>query len=279
MKKLISSLAAVAMIAIAGCGGSGSSPESTSIVAMNDQPAATSVSKDAEVVHGELIVKFNSSVTSSDATSVHKSVGKSVGLPPAEVIQHFDSVNVSHIKVPAGMTDADAAQAYRNSGMVDVVEPNTIVHIESIPNDTYYKNSEWNMPMISAPAAWDKSTGSSNVIVGVIDSGVQADHPDLKANWSGYWYNAITPTSTTPIDDNGHGTHVAGIIGAQGNNAAGVAGVNWNSKIAACKFSNNSPFYKYPPKPPIPSSKIQLTVLYLSYSVYLIRALNCHTFS
>ena len=236
MKKLIFVLAVMSMIA--GCGGGSVSVQ----VAQNESlPVVTSpVQKDVEVVPGELIVKFNSSADASAIASTHKMVGKSVGSAASEVIQHFDSINTSHIKVPAGMTDSEATKMYLNSGKVDYVEPNTVVNINSIPNDVYYKNSEWNMPMISAPAAWDKTNGSANVIIGVIDTGIEPTHPDLKNNWSGYWFNAITNSSTTPIDDNGHGTHVAGIIGAQGNNSAGVAGVNWTSKIAACKFINSA---------------------------------------
>ncbi|MGV8108403.1 NBR1-Ig-like domain-containing protein [Methanospirillum sp.] len=87
---------------------------------------------------------------------------------------------------------------------------------------------------IDAPEAWAVTKGSTSVIVGVVDSGVDYNHPDLAANMVG-GYNAITGT-TNPMDDNGHGTHCAGTIGAVGNNGIGVVGVNWNVKIMPLKF-------------------------------------------
>ncbi|MFI5377923.1 MAG: S8 family serine peptidase [Tepidisphaerales bacterium] len=106
---------------------------------------------------------------------------------------------------------------------------------------------------ISAPAAWDVTQGSSDVVVAVIDTGVQLDHPDLAANiWTvpggipgdGYiddvhGWNFVNNTNN-PTDDQGHGTMVAGIIGAIGNNGVGVTGVNWNVKILPLKFIDST---------------------------------------
>lgn len=95
---------------------------------------------------------------------------------------------------------------------------------------------------IDANNAWAITTGSRNVIVAVVDSGVDYKHPDLKANmWSMpgqpnvHGYNAIN-NSLDPMDDNNHGTHVAGTIGAVGDNDVGVAGVNWKVSIMGIKF-------------------------------------------
>ena len=113
---------------------------------------------------------------------------------------------------------------------------------------------------INAPQAWDFTTGSSDTVVAVIDSGVDYTHPDLAANmWTnpgeiaangldddanGYiddihGINAITG-SGDPFDDNGHGTHVSGTIGAVGNNGVGVVGVNWAVRIVGCKFLDSA---------------------------------------
>jgi subtilisin family serine protease len=112
---------------------------------------------------------------------------------------------------------------------------------------------------ISAVQAWDVSTGSNSIVVGVIDTGVDYNHPDLSANiWSApasfsvtvggrtitcaagtHGYNAVTNTCT-PLDDNNHGTHVSGTIGARGNNSSGVVGVNWTTSIMGLKFLNSS---------------------------------------
>lgn len=94
---------------------------------------------------------------------------------------------------------------------------------------------------IDAPEAWDITTGSAEVLVAVIDSGVDYTHPDLAANmWTdtdgthGYDFFA---NDSDPQDENGHGTHVAGTIAAVGNNGIGVTGVAWNAKIMACRFT------------------------------------------
>ena len=139
-------------------------------------------------------------------------------------------------------------------------EPNGVLEIQKTPNDQYYGN-EYGLPSINAPAAWDVTTGSASAVVGVIDTGIDVNHPDLLPNlWTnpgeiegdgidndhnGYvddvhgwnFYN-----NTPDVDDlNGHGTHVSGTIAAAGNNGLGVTGVNWNAKIMALKIGGTSP--------------------------------------
>jgi subtilisin family serine protease/fibronectin type 3 domain-containing protein len=114
---------------------------------------------------------------------------------------------------------------------------------------------------IDAPEAWDISTGSTSVVVGVIDTGVDYTHPDLSANiWSApssftvniggimttcpagsHGFNAITHVCD-PFDDEGHGTHVSGTIGARGDNGIGVTGVNWITRIIGGKFLDSGGF-------------------------------------
>ena len=124
-----------------------------------------------------------------------------------------------------------------------------------LPNDPRYPE-QWGLTKISADKAWEITTGKQDIIIAVIDSGVDYNHPDLAANiWKNpreipnngidddgnryiddvYGYDFINKKSD-PTDDNGHGTHVAGIIGAVGNNGIGVAGMNWNVKIMPLKF-------------------------------------------
>lgn len=140
-------------------------------------------------------------------------------------------------------------------------EPNYLVTAIATPNDSLFgelwglDNSATPAADISAVPAWDITTGSTGVVTGIIDTGVDYTHPDLSANmWrapasftvniggqdilcpaGSYGFNAIT-NSCDPMDDNSHGTHVAGTIGATGHNGAGVVGVNWTTRMMGLKF-------------------------------------------
>lgn len=107
-------------------------------------------------------------------------------------------------------------------------QPNFIYRPFITPNDPQY-GSLWGMPTINAPTAWDTSTGSNSVVVGVLDTGLDMSHPDLVGVGVNP-HNAISGSSNVS-DSVGHGTHVSGTIGAVGNNGIGVAGVNWNVSI------------------------------------------------
>ena len=126
------------------------------------------------------------------------------------------------------------------------------------PNDAYY-STQWALPKISAPSAWGERTDASSVIVAVLDSGINYRHVDLSGNmWHNpqpsavlralfednsinindeYGIRCIDDTiSGDPMDDVGHGSHCAGIIGAVGNNGTGVCGAAWRVKLMACKW-------------------------------------------
>lgn len=134
-------------------------------------------------------------------------------------------------------------------------QPNWQVAATTTPNDVYYP-SQFALPLISASEAWETTTGSDQLLVAVIDTGIDYTHPDLSAKmWrnpgeipgngvdddkNGYvddvhGINAITNTGN-PMDDNSHGTHVAGIIGASTNNNRGISGVAWNVRLVGAKF-------------------------------------------
>ena len=105
------------------------------------------------------------------------------------------------------------------------------------PNDPYYP-LQWSLKKINAQAAWSVSAGSPSIVVAVVDSGVDLGHPDL-AGQLVPGFNCVDAGSP-PQDDHGHGTHVAGTIGAKANNAAGVVGVAWGAKIMPVKTIDRS---------------------------------------
>jgi len=161
------------------------------------------------------------------------------------------------LELPQNIKEEDAIKMLKNDPDIEYVEPNYIQSINQSSNDTLYSRL-WGMRNISAPDAWDKETGSADVIVAVIDTGVDYSHEDLKANmWRNvgeipnnqidddgngfvddvYGYDFFN-NDGDPKDDHSHGTHVAGTIGATGNNSTGVVGVNWNTRIMALKFLN-----------------------------------------
>src|SRR5688572_29729169 len=154
------------------------------------------------------------------------------------------------------------ATALAKNPHVEYAEPNYILTLVPAPNDTYYtqlwglKNtgqvisgsSGYAGSDIDAEPAWTVTTGSSSVVVGIVDTGIDYTHTDLAANmWSNpggkgnvacgagtHGFNGITKTCD-PMDDHDHGTHVAGTIGAVGNNNVGVTGVNWNVSLMGLK--------------------------------------------
>ena len=118
------------------------------------------------------------------------------------------------------------------------VYPNHRVRAMKTPNDPSYREL-WGMERIGAPDAWEVSTGSRSVIVAVVDTGIDYTHPDLAANvvkdLDGQQGFDSVNNDRDPFDDYGHGTHVAGTIGAVGNNSVGVAGVNWTTGLLGVK--------------------------------------------
>jgi subtilisin family serine protease len=229
----------------------------------NSTPANSgSVKKPSKYRDRELIVKFRNTASEAGKKNLHQKHG-SVRL------KEFPSLRLHHVKLKKGLTVAEAIKEYQADPDVEYAEPNYLVSSLALPNDTRFVEL-WNLyntgqsggasgADINAPSAWDISTGSSDVVVAVIDTGIDYTHPDLMANlWTSptelngqtgtdddgngyaddiYGYNALTHAGD-PLDDFGHGTHVAGIIGAAGDNELGIVGVSWNVKIMSCKFLN-----------------------------------------
>jgi hypothetical protein len=142
---------------------------------------------------------------------------------------------------------------------VKYAQPNWIYHVDGVPNDPYFTNQwDWDQPNdadVDGPEAWDVATDASSVIVADIDTGMEYTHSDLAANvWvnpnevagngidddGNGWIDDVHGIDTVnndadPADDNGHGTHTAGTIGAVGDNGIGVTGACWKAQIMPLK--------------------------------------------
>ena len=216
----------------------------------------------AQYVTGELIVQYAASASTAERNAIVR------GLGAHRVESLRDRVDV--LKVPVGLSIANAIRALDGDAAVDFVEPNWVYTHSAVSNDTYYTNgSLWGMYGANtspanqfgsgAAAAWaGGKTNCSSAIVGIIDEGYMFSHTDLAANAFknpgeiegngrdddgnglvddvyGWDFDGNNNTVFDGVGDD-HGTHVAGTIGGKGGNGAGVAGVCWDVKLMGAKF-------------------------------------------
>jgi subtilisin family serine protease len=135
-----------------------------------------------------------------------------------------------HAFVMSGPNARGALQRLQRDGRVLDVHPNYLVSMHRVPNDPHYGTQAWHYSMVGLPTAWDLAIGSHEVVAAVIDSAIKVDHPDLDGRIvGGYDFRTNTRAIQTPA--HWHGTHVAGTIGAHGNNGIGVSGVAWDVRI------------------------------------------------
>jgi len=219
---------------------------------------------------GEILVRFKSGVDTAKIKSMHRAVG-------ASIMRRFATLGIELVTLPRGLTVEDAIKAYRTNPEVEYAEPNYIVRKAILPNDTDF-NVQWGLNNIGqsidgitgisdsdidAPEAWDIHTGDGVVVVAVIDTGIDYNHPDLSENiWinpdeiidgidndgNGYvddirgWDFAYYDNDPMDDDIDSHGTHVAGIIGGVGNNGIGISGVVWRVRLMPIKVLDSSGF-------------------------------------
>lgn len=180
-------------------------------VKFHTHPSALEMSEIERAIDGKLIKNLNTICIFSSESKT-----------PAELIDYFDDdrnvvyVEPHYIYLP-------------NENDEDV----THWDVTRSPNDVLYPDYQWNLPMIGTEAGWAFSRGSRDVTIAVLDTGVNLDHPDL-VNRLTRGHNVLE-NNDQPNDDNGHGTHVAGIIASQTNNFEGIAGLTWFNKVMPIK--------------------------------------------
>ena len=199
----------------------------------------------------DILVKPRAGV---DLSPLHRALG-------LNVLQVLPAIgNLAVVQVPPGATADELIAVYQQSGLVQYAEHDLYLHALATPNDPGYTGGyQWSLQNVGqngglpgadihAWEAWNYATSAANVIVAVVDTGIRYTHQDLAANM---WVNPADGSHginvvnngrkpNDPWDDYGHGSHVAGIIGAVTGNGAGIAGICWRVQLMACKFLDSS---------------------------------------
>jgi len=210
-------------------------------------------SDEAPSVPGQLIVRFKAGISKSGIEAVNQTLGANASpVTPADPQLYV-------IDLPQGMDNVAGLSTFNGLESVEYAEENFIYQPVAIPNDPLFSQL-YGLNRISAPAAWDITTGDPTIVIADTDTGADYNHVDLAANvWvnqgeicdngidddgNGYVDDCIGwdffNNNNNPIDSNGHGTNTAGIMGAVGNNGIGVTGVMWNAQIMLLKMGNGS---------------------------------------
>lgn len=210
----------------------------------------------SDYVSGQVLVKFNPTLSSSMVKATIASYG-------LKQIKRIPRLNIFQLQVPKTMTVKEMVSYLEQNPDVQYAEPNYKAYLAVTPNDTLFKyqyalknsGQEIGIPGspqgkssadIKATEGWEETKGNEDVLIAVVDSGVDMEHPDLKDNI----YSSGKDFANDDLDatdDNGHGTFVAGIAAAVTNNSEGIAGVAWNCKILPVKVAdeNGEAFYSW----------------------------------
>ncbi|HXI57817.1 MAG TPA: S8 family serine peptidase, partial [Polyangia bacterium] len=245
---LVLIVASASAVAATGCGSSKHAPTPPPVLQTGDG---------VQYLAHEVVIQLRAGVS---AQSLHDALAM-VGGRIIDDGGPLGARGFRRVQLPNTVTADLAISQLVSSGSIGKAERNYMVQALVTPNDTRM-GELWGMAKIGAPQAWDTSTGSSTVLVAISDTGIDYTHPELAANvWTnpgeipgngidddhnGYIDDVhgwdFANGDGDPMDDNGHGSHVSGTIGAVGNNGAGVAGVNWKVKLIGTKFlgSNGS---------------------------------------
>jgi len=150
------------------------------------------------------------------------------------VIGELDDLGIYVVSLPPSASEKAVAHALSQHPHIKFAEPDALVRGDFVPNDTYY-TSEWHLQTLDAPSAWNVANGTG-VTVAILDSGIDATHPDLAnqlvPGWN-FWDN-----NSNTADVYGHGTKVAGVVAAAGNNSMGVAGIAFGARLMPVRVTD-----------------------------------------
>ncbi|MBI4097713.1 MAG: S8 family serine peptidase [Candidatus Levybacteria bacterium] len=187
-----------------------------------------------EFANDALIVRFEEGTTEQEKEAILSSVG-------AKRERKINRINAQRVRVGKNKVRENVGKLKKNR-RVKYAEPDFVAKKTEIPNDTYY-SSQWGLPKIKADGGWDKTHGGDSAPVAIADTGINDSHPDL----SGKVVKRANFTWDPDSDGDGHGTHVAGIVGATTNNSLGVASLGYDSKLFSVKVldNNGSGYYSW----------------------------------
>jgi subtilisin family serine protease len=175
-----------------------------------------------------VLVKFQPAATANDQAAAVSAVG-------ATEVGTVRDLGVHVLQVPSGAAD-NVVAALSHRADVEYAEPNATTQATQTPNDPQW-NIEWGPQLVNAPTVWDSTTGSASTVIAELDTGVDYSQVDLQGRFiAGYDF---VNNDSNPADDNGHGTTVAGVIGATANNKIGMAGMCWSCPIMPVKVLNS----------------------------------------
>jgi thermitase len=220
-----------------------------------DRASALSVDDD-QFLPGELLVKLDVPLPPGAVDVLHRLAG-------AETIEYIPALDLHRLRLPEGVDAREAAAAYGELPWVEYAEPNYIVKAAVTPNDPLYRgNQAWYYDLIRAPAAWEIESGDPSIVVAVLDTGIDLSHAELDGQ---IWINRADepdndidddqngciddlhgcnfvelPPSNDASDDHGHGSMVAGVIGAKSDNGVGVTGTAWGVTLMPVKVLDST---------------------------------------
>ncbi len=211
------------------------------------------IKRDSIYVKDEILVKFKPSVS-------FEQIEATIVSYKSKKIKRIPRINVYQIRIPSEYTVEEMVRAFKANPNVEFAEPNYIAHLTVTPNDDFfeYQYALHNEGQeigpggpsgkagadIKALSAWEEEKGKQDVIIAILDTGIDLNHSDLKNK---IYSNGYDFANEDPIaqDDHGHGTHCAGIAAAETNNKKGIAGVAWNCKLLPVKVMDSEGSGKY----------------------------------